>query len=238
MKNQYFGDFGDYQKFSLLKTLRDVGNFKITVHWMKTQDDGGTDGKHVSYLSDSLTWGSFDKEIFDFIKGYIDQKKRDLALYEESAHAIGIRFVNDHIEDSQRRFDLLDGIRSDKKSSLIFFDPDNGIEVKSTTAKTLNKYVLWSDIKIAFNSGKSVLVYQHFSRKNRNAFIEDKLQEFEKHFNADVFVIKVKYSVYFLLAQKSHTRNIRKVLTHYSKVWKSLVSVRDPRASPNPSQNL
>jgi hypothetical protein len=231
MKNQYFGDFGDYQKFSLLKMLRNVGGFKITVHWMKTRDDGGTDGKRVTYLNNPKTWDSFDKEIFEFISGHIHAKKRDLALYEKSLHADGITFVNDHIESAQRRLELLDGIRSDKKSDLIFFDPDNGIEVKSTTQKTIHKYVLWSDIQTAFSSGKSILVYQHFSRKNRDIFIQEKLTEFRSRLDVDVFVIKVKHSVYFLLAQKSHISRVRQSLIDYSKVWKSLVSTRDPQSS-------
>ena len=97
MKNQYFGDFGDYQKLSLLKCLRDEGKLNITVHWMKTKDDASTDGKRITYLNDPVNWDSFDKEIFNFLKGHIDLKKRDLALYETSHHAKGLKFVNDHM---------------------------------------------------------------------------------------------------------------------------------------------
>ena len=232
MKNQYFGDFGDYQKFSFLKTLRDIGGFQITVHWMKTLDDGGTDGKRIGYLDKEHIWASFDKDIFAFIKGHIAQKKRDLALYEQSTHALGIKFLSEHIESPKKRLELLDRICKDKESDLIFFDPDNGIEVKSTSPKTIHKYVLWSDINTAFDSGKSVLVYQHFSRKNRDLFIQEKLAEFKNHFEMDVFAIKVKHSVYFLLVQSSYLQRVRQSLAEYSNIWSSLVSVRDPSASP------
>ena len=229
MKNQYFGDFGDYQKFSLLKVLRDVGGFKITTHWMKTIDDGGADGRHIDYLNKPQTWRSFDKNIFDFIKKHVDNKTRDLALYEQSDYARGMKFVNDHIENSKRRLELLDVIRNDKKSDLIFFDPDNGIEVKSTKHNNVHKYVLWSDIETTFNSGKSVLIYQHFPRKNRDVFIKERLGAIRKRFSVDIFAIKVKHSVYFLLAQKSHASNIRESFASYSNIWKSLISIRDPR---------
>lgn len=230
MKNQYFGDFGDYQKFSLLKMLRDVGRFKITTHWMKTTDDGGADGRHIGYLKKPQTWNSFDKSIFDFIKKHVDNKTRNLALYEKSAHAIGIKFVNDHVENPKKRLKLLDEIRNDKKSNLIFFDPDNGIEVKSTNSRNVHKYVLWGDIETTFNSGKSVLIYQHFSRKNRDVFIKEKLDEMRDRFSADIFAIKVEYSVYFLLAQRHHVSNIRKSLAGYSSIWKSRCCIHDPRA--------
>jgi len=221
----------DYQKFSLLETLRDVGGFKITVHWMKTQDDSGRDGKKTGYLSKPQNWRSFDLTIFDFIKRHMDKGERSLALYEKSAHANGIQFVNDHIENYQGRPELLDRIRNDKKSNMIFFDPDNGIEVKSTNSNTVHKYVLWSEVGTAFNSNKSVLIYQHFPRKKRGVFIEEMFKKMRGRLSTDVFAIKVKHSVYFLLAQKSHILKIRKSITAYQNMWGSLISVCDPRTS-------
>ena len=225
MKDQYFGDFGDYQKFSLLKLLRDTGGFKITVHWMKTKNDGGTDGKHITYLNDPATWNSYDKEIYDFLKHHVGRKKRNLALFEESAHASAINFIHDHIEDPQKRLKVLDKLSRDKSSNLIFFDPDNGIEVKSTNSKNVHKYVLWRDIEIAYASGKSILIYQHFSRKNREVFVQEKLQEIKSHLKVNVFAVKVKHSVYFLLAQEKHKAKIKKSLATYKSTWRDLVSV-------------
>jgi len=226
MKNQYFGDFGDYQKFSLLKILRDVGRFKITIHWMKTKDDDSTDGKRISYLDKPEIYSSFEPQIFDFIKEHIDSNRRDLALYEQSRHSTGINFINDHIEDPAKRLELLKAICEDKISDLVFFDPDNGIEVKSSSPRTLHKYVLWSEIEEVFKSNKSILVYQHFSRKNRELFIEEKLLELKGRFQVETFAIQVKHSVYFLLAQESHLQKINKSLDSYLNIWKSLAAIR------------
>lgn len=231
MKNQYFGDFGDYQKFSLLKHLRHIGNLSITVHWMKTKDDSSNDGAKIKYLSRPSEWGSFDPEIFKFLDKHIKASKRDLSLYEKSVHANDIKFINDYVENVTTRNRLVEGIKRDKKSDIIFFDPDNGIEVKSTHAKNLHKYVTWEDIKVAFDSGKSVLVYQHFSRMNRNKFINGKLQEFNKSFEVSIFTIRAKHSVYFLLAQKKHCSKIAKSLKVYQDIWKGLISVSDSHAS-------
>lgn len=227
MKNQYFGDFGDYQKFSLLKILRDQGGCKILVHWMKTKDDGSTDGKHIRYLQDCNTWDCYDPKVFRFLKKALDTGKREVKLFEKSTHARGMSFINEYIENAEKRLKLFGKICADKKSSLIFFDPDNGIEVKSTTKRNSHGYVLWSDLDASFGSGKSVLVYQHFARKNRETFINEKIAEIKKHFSASVFVIKVKHSVYFLITQKSHRAKIRKSLEKYAEAWESLVSVRN-----------
>ncbi|MEK9151818.1 MAG: hypothetical protein AAB692_00460 [Patescibacteria group bacterium] len=222
MKNQYFGDFGDYQKFSLLRCLRDTGGFRITVHWMKTKDDASNDGSRIGYLEDPAVWDSFDRDIFEFLRDCMALKNRDLAHYETSHHASGIKFFNDYVNDLSKRSEMLEAIRRDKTSDLIFFDPDNGIEVTSTNPNNVHKYVLRSDIETVLGSGKSVLIYQHFIRKNRDIFIREKVQKIKRHFRVSVSVIRVRHSVYFLLGQKRHAVKIGKALKEYSNIWKAL----------------
>ncbi|HBL39154.1 TPA: hypothetical protein DDZ10_00575 [Candidatus Uhrbacteria bacterium] len=231
MKNQYFGDFGDYQKFSLLKHLRDFGGFRILVHWMKTKDDGTRDGKHIAYLEKPQTWDGYDKDVYYFLKAHRDKNERDLALFENSAHALGISFANDHIEDSANRLRLMESLSKDKNSEIVFFDPDNGIEVKSMTEQNKHKYVLWSEIDTAYRSEKSVLIYQHFSRMNRDKFIDEKVKDMVVHFSIEPFVIQVKHSVYFLLPQKKHVMKIKKALQDYNNSWKTLTTITDPYTS-------
>lgn len=225
MKDQYFGDFGDYQKFSLLKCLRDVGGLKIVVHWMKTENDKSGDGSRIEYLEDPSTWESFDHEVFHFLKKQLAFNKRDLALFEASRHASEITFVKDHVLSLEKREEMLRGICKDRSSDLVFFDPDNGIAVKSTNKKNLHKFVLLNDIQTVYDCGKSVLVYQHFARENREAFVQRKLKELAQHFGAPIFAIKVKHSVFFLLAQRSHTAKLAKAIQQYANLWKSLAIV-------------
>lgn len=225
MKDQYFGDFGDYQKFSLLTLLRDNGGFKIIVHWMKTKDDGGKDGGRVAYLSDPKKWQSYDKKIFEFLKEHINLKNRNVSIFEKSVCATGIRFINNNIENSSERSRLLKKIKRDKAFDLVFFDPDNGIEVNSTNSNNKHKYVLWKDIEMVYTSGKSVLVYQHYSRKKRDTFIQEKVENFKKYFSSAIFVIKVRHSVYFLLSQNKDVIRFDEVLRNYSNIWKPLVSI-------------
>ncbi len=219
MKDQYFGDFGDYQKFSLLKVLRDIGNFTILVHWLKTKDDGGSDGNKLTYLMDPVLWGSYDAPLFSFLNTAIQSSKRRVSLYEDSAHAKGIYFIHEYIENKEHRKGLLNRIYKDRDIDLVFFDPDNGIEVKSTSSKTAHKYVQWNEIESTYNSGKSLLIYQHFSRKNRDVFIKEKIEEIKNRIAAEVYTIRVKHSVYFLVVQKKHALATRKSIDHFSTVW-------------------
>jgi hypothetical protein len=56
---------------------------------------------------------------------------------------------------------------------LVFFDPDNGMEVKSVSRGLRNscKYLFWDEVCKTFATGSSVLIYQHFPREKRDAYI-------------------------------------------------------------------
>jgi hypothetical protein len=56
---------------------------------------------------------------------------------------------------------------------LVFVDPDNGIEIPSRPKGRRNssKYVLWEELELAWASGASLLIYQHFTREERSSFM-------------------------------------------------------------------
>ena len=205
MKDQYFGDFGDYQKMSLLKTLRDMGNFTTLVHWMKTKDDGSSDGRHITYLNDPARWGAYDADIFSFLKEKI---------------------IVDYIHNEEERRRISEEILKDESINLVFFDPDNGIEIKSINSKNKHKYVLLSEIAETYKSGRSVLVYQHFGRQNRDVFIGEKSKELEGATSGVVYSIQVKHSVYFFILHEKDTENIQGAIASFSDRWQDLAKVR------------
>lgn len=219
MKDQYFGDFGDYQKISLLEKLNKSG-LKIITYWMKTPDDGGTDGKHITYLNKPNIWRVYEPEIFDFLANKINSSHRHLSHIEKCKYCKGILFINENIENVKVREKVLEEICSNKIADLVFFDPNNGIEVASTNKKNIHNYVTWNEILQTFNSGKSVLIYQHFSRSNRDTFIKSKVNEIKKKINAPVITLRVKYSVYIFIIQKNHTIKIQKSIADFSSKWK------------------
>ena len=61
MKNQYFGDINDYQKFGILRAVADA-SLRTMVCWMLTRDDKKTDerrdGLRLSYLDKPDIWTS------------------------------------------------------------------------------------------------------------------------------------------------------------------------------------
>lgn len=49
MKNQYFGDVGNYGKYAMFRYLANDGII-TSVNWYLMPDDGSNDGKVTSYL--------------------------------------------------------------------------------------------------------------------------------------------------------------------------------------------
>ena len=231
MKNQYFGDFGDYQKFSLIKLLRDKGLFTIGVHWMKTHDDQTNDGKRTGYLLVPDQWRRFEPDIFDFLKQHAQSK--DLQVFQSSELAAGLYFVDEFIDDFGKRDIAFGKVMKSPTINLVFLDPDNGIEVSSTNSGNLQKYLLWQEIKDIFNTGKSVLIYQHFPRQNRQQYIYKRLLEIKKLFSAPIFAIQVKHSVYFLISQPRHVQAMQRALNIYQNIWAELVNIKQRQLPRN-----
>ena len=61
------------------------------------------------------------------------------------------------------------------EADLVFLDPDNGLLVKSVgkrSAKSI-KYAFYEEVKGYIESGKSVLIYNHRSRKSENEYFDE-----------------------------------------------------------------
>lgn len=87
----------------------------------------------------------------------------------------------------------------------MFFDPDNGIEVKSRPMgrKNSSKYVYWSELSAVWNSGSSLLVYQHFTREPRTEFLERLTWGFRQRLGTQrVLVLRTSRVAFFLVPQE------------------------------------
>lgn len=234
MKDQYFGDFGDYQKVSLLEHLQKQ-KLKVVVHWMKTRDDDSTDGKHITYLTKPERWRTYSPEVFDYLKAKVESQGRNLRHIENSPFCAECEFISEYIENTgDRKKALRRAIARDR--DIILFDPDNGIEVASTNPKSVHKYVTWAEVAHAFDSNKSVIIYQHFARVNRETFIQRKVEEICDRFFCDVASLQVKHSVYFFMIQPHHKGQIYESISEFSERWRDLSLIRHHKKNSDTTQ--
>ncbi len=161
MKNQYFGDRNDYFKYdlaiSLAKGLPDIVRFTFIP--LLTPSDHSRDGQLVNY-----TQGS--RDIYRLRK-----------FFRQPQVSIEYRPYRDQAEfRHSERTRYFRGIPlAYLRQAVILLDPDNGLEVKSSTASSFHKYVKYEEARSVFermDEASLLLIYQHFPRVDRLTFLE------------------------------------------------------------------
>ena len=179
MRNQFVGDINDYHKYQKLNELSHTSD--ISVCWMLNDDIDGQDSKFTKILE-------FDP----------------LALFLRELSAMGRRNVYE-IERSElinvkRYYRQVKDIRIDEISGILFFDPDNGIEVKSAK-KNDRRFLYYEDIR-QFIPYVDILVYQHFPRQPRQAYMERLTETISKNIPCRKVIHYPESMVDFILIKK------------------------------------
>jgi hypothetical protein len=225
MKNQYFGDVNDYRKYGLIRLLTKQGEISTAICWMLTPDDGRTDGKFTDYLGSPEKWRRYDPELFDILHDLVLVKGvRNVNQAERSGVLPNALFYTkitpDDRKDRANYFNDFLALAVD--CDLIFFDPDNGLEVKSRPygRKNSSKYVYWQELTAAFAAGHSLLVYQHFPRINRDQFVRMKAQELAKKTGAPrIYTFQTPYVLFLLAAQERHENFFKATAAEVIQKW-------------------
>ncbi len=217
MKDQYFGDVNDYRKYGLLRALQAGGLGGLLVAWMLTGNDKRRDGNMREYLDRPDRWRHIDSQLYDGLRQVLQTADQpSVSLIHDAGLLPRTRFFSDIVPDDMvereawRRRLLLAAQGAD----LVFLDPDNGIEVKSKPVgrKDSSKYVTWSEIDQLWESGCSVLVYQHFTREKRQAFMERLSTELRQRTSAPlVAAFRTPHVLFLLAAQERHRESMTAV---------------------------
>jgi hypothetical protein len=231
LKNQYFGDVNDYQKYSVLRALSTGTGIRTTVCWALTSDDDRSDGSRVAYLSHPNSWRPREPEVFDILRDAVVRRRtRSVRVLERSRLLENCRYWRREIptSEAQRRgyFDRLFSFA--QGSDLMFFDPDNGLEVKSCPpgGTHSSRYIYWGELQMAWSRGHSILVYQHFPRVARAPFVR-RLTEAISSTTAVRCVIAIRTSrvVFLLIPQAGHLERLTRNLGQFMERWSGLVTV-------------
>lgn len=176
MKNQYFGDIGDYGKYGLLRCLAGQG-LSIAVNWYLTPDDASNDGSIRGYLSKEKD-RRYDPELFDALREMCDCKEQDVRLFAERGMISGAIYHDDIVEPEpgsslsvpekraarecwhRKAFEACAGAK------LVFMDPDNGLRSGRPSArKDAPKFVYASEVCDYYDRGQDVVYYCHKGRR-------------------------------------------------------------------------
>ena len=233
MKNQYFGDINDYRKYGLLRALQTGGEGKLLVAWMLTPDDGGSDGGFRDYLQDPKQWRRFAPELYDGLAALLrSTSSPQVSLLESTTLLARSTFHSAEVPDAHSdrdawRKDLMACV-SKSGADVVFFDPDNGIEVPSSPVgrKGSSKYLTWQEIQEVWAAGCSLLIYQHFRHEPRETFAASVVSELRRRTAAPFTeAFRTAHVLFVLVAQARHEGQLRKAIACDLPRWKGQIDM-------------
>lgn len=239
MKDQYFGDVNDFRKYGLLRSLAGPDRLRLGVCWMLTAPDGRTDGKFLAYLGQPKKYRHCDPVLFEWLRQVVGEEKDRRTARIEASTILGSalfqsRLLTDAMHDREAYF--TDCAEKFSGCDLVFFDPDNGLEVKSTPRGRRGscKFLYWQELSSTFASGASVLIYQHFIREERGAFSARMGEELRRRLSAAaVFTFRTPHVLFLLAAHERHVFVFRERLTVFESHWSPKQIVAEERSSAN-----
>jgi hypothetical protein len=182
MQDRYVGDVGDFAKYGLLRRLAGAGNeqlIRLAVVWCLFPDEThNNDGRHVSYLR-RRDFEGLDDTLLAALQKIIASGERCISAVSRgglfpvgtvfcdavvSAPAASRPSPNDRLQ--YRAAWLGRCVAATEKSDLVFFDPDNGLEVASVPKHhpSAGKYIYWDELARFWRRGDALLVYHHINR--------------------------------------------------------------------------
>ena len=232
MKNQYFGDIYDYIKYSLLRRLSRCGDISTAVCWMLTPNDGRRDGHRVHYLSNPGEWRTFDPPVFDCLRtAVLLDSKRNVKIVEKSGILPNTTFYSHFLTDgADERRTYFDGfLEHSRGRDLVFFDPDNGLEIKSVKygRRGASRYLFLHEVYETFAAGHSLLVYQHMPPKPRGPLIRQLANRLICETGSQlVYVFSTPRVAFFLVPQADRVDQFADVASRLQASWGDLLSAR------------
>jgi hypothetical protein len=225
MKHQYFDDINDYRKYGLLRLLATVGGFKLGITWMLTPADGRPDGGKTDYLGQPGRWRVHDPDLFDHLAGTLQGGgERRVGTLEGSNLIPGARYHSDILEDgvAARAAYMKTMLNRFQGLDIVFFDSDNGLEVKSCPLgrKGSSKFPACSEAATTFAMGTSLPVFQHYCRIERSAFARNQVQRRADSTGAkDIITVSTAHVLFLLVLHPGHVLAALRAIEALDKGW-------------------
>jgi hypothetical protein len=224
VKNQFFADKRDFLKYDFLLSLMEgtLGLRRFTFVPMLTPDDGTSDGSLTDYPP-----GLHPRrqDLWNFLRECLKRGERDIRKLHVFMRRKPFEYLpccDDVIFTHAGRTNYFAGIPSASlRKALVFFDPDNGFEVMSMTARNGDKYLRYDELNsvISRMDDESVaIVYQHLPRKSRDIYFAETARDIRRCIRIrDVLVVTDNVIAFFVLPKgTSMGKSVRQILPAYA----------------------
>jgi hypothetical protein len=198
MQNKYFGDIHDFYKYYFLRHISE--KYLLGIDWCLVPNENKKGDGQKSLTENEkkkeeelYTLLKKSQKNVNSIKKYFNAKVK----YFEEMHS---DFCLCHIYEKNAIDEL-------NYMDIIFFDPDNGIEMSSTNNKNKFKFVSYGLLEKFWNMGKSLIIYQHSDRSKKS--IDVKINNLIKALGCkreNILIIKKSNVKYIIIINKKHSK--------------------------------
>ncbi len=175
MKDKYTGDIGDFAKIILLNEINSVKNVILGINWYYHNreycyEKKQIDGKHIDYLrNDRKNLKRYEPKVYQKLLSIIEKDGRKVEnIFELINVQANHHYKVDVPNKNNRNQWINDSLEKLSVSNLLFLDPDNGIAYDDKYGNV--KHVLQKEIVQLYNSGKSLIIYNHKDRKSEKQY--------------------------------------------------------------------
>lgn len=209
MKNQYIGDINDYRKYTLLQRLCENTALQLGICWMMTADDSGRDGNKRQYLNQPQRWRHFNPALYDELNILLSSHNSPTIKQIEALSSLqSFTYFNTYITDNltERKTYMAQALQRLNDCDILFFDPDNGLNVSIKKGnKNSSKYLYRDEVQAFYSTGKSLLIYQHYPRISRPLFEQSIANELQELCPASsIHIIASHHVAFFLVLNPKH----------------------------------
>lgn len=225
MKNQYFGDNRDLFKYDLIYQIIQAGlvNHFTFIPMLTKNDDSKQGGKRNR---DKAKAGTKNSDLVDFLNEFEDKGKRDIkqlkSFFEKKRVKMTIYKKDEYFSYVWRK-EYFEQIENKLLSnSLIFVDPDIGLEVK----RTRDKHIRYCEVESLYermDKSSILMIYQHFPRMRTRNYIQkyfcersEKLKKIAGEL--PIYIEDNEIRLFFLVKDKSLRESLSKEISKYEKI--------------------
>ena len=182
-------------------------------------------------------WRHYDHHLWDLLCGKVcDRKSRHVRHIERSGLLPNTIFYPCHQRQSHvpravdKRRTYFDRFFEEAKGhDLVFFDPDNGMEVPSVAGGNSDKHLYFDEIERAYGEGQhSLLIYQNTqNRKKKDEAERERVTQLRHHTGARcIYAFRAPYVTFYLVIQPRHEARFEAAAQRFEAHWRGFVEVR------------
>ncbi len=230
MKNQYFGDIRDLFKYDLIqRILEEISSLqRFTFIPLLTKNDNkrkegnkrdfnsakaGTKNKDLMEFLEKYKEVARDERDFTDIRNYFKSKGIEIVIYKEQKNKyFNHRTRDEYFKNIPEEF---------LHNSLVFIDPDIGLEIKNST----ENHLLYSEVKYLYNriNGNSTLmIYQHFPHEEHKKYLEKRSGKLKENTGyLPIYISDNQIIFFFLTKNKVLKKSLGKIISNYRESYNS-----------------